>query len=159
MTGYGCGVGALEFAQVLGLPDVAGFCSSGEAYVAQLERKEWPNKGPLTPRFPERGRTPVLDPVSPSHTCVSRMLEDRRHGRVSESRASQSCVNLALYSRRIEAALGRYHVYGSVRVSLNPALSRRRQAVPFVPALPFSPESTPIAAETRPGMLLDHREA
>ena len=34
VTRYGRGVGALEFAQVFGLPDVPGFGSSAEAYVA-----------------------------------------------------------------------------------------------------------------------------
>jgi len=37
MTGYGCGVGAWTFTQVLCLPDVARFCSSGKAHIAQLE--------------------------------------------------------------------------------------------------------------------------
>src|ERR1700757_3381484 len=37
MTGDARDVGGLEFSQVFCLPDVAGFCSCGEADVAQLE--------------------------------------------------------------------------------------------------------------------------
>ncbi len=38
VTGYGCGVAALKFSQVLCLPDVSRLCGTSETYVAQLQR-------------------------------------------------------------------------------------------------------------------------